>query len=599
MADPRGDILKYTGVNYAFAPTYIRDRAPTTQDTADEQGLYKVPSIWIHTKSTTAPVDADVWILVNLQANNANGATWLLFTGGTGGSVTELRADDGNIAMPASGIIDVDGNIVANGTNAFPLFTRANVANTLDIDLQLATTVTPTPGDSNDAGLSSFNENHFIIDATSGMVSGVGDPSKGFIQTLTGDTGGAVGPDGNGNIDFTGDQTQQFVQVNGIPGSNLQEIKIIEPAQDGELLIGNTVASAPKVGELTSNDGSVNINYNDPDIDLSVGATPVEGFTNLGFNYSSPTFSITSRDGSALSASNPATVTFNSKANPGQLVTVSVTANQSFDDSSGTSTIVDNRLGLLSGDNWGSNDIPIFVYAVLNDDEDDVTFMISRVPSAYESPPSGRIGTPAAAQTSQQMFFAFSSITTTSWDNNPIVYIGCFRMRYTQPGGADDWTVQALDERDGPARTYDSMNFVFPQNVFGAASSTRWQPEGGTAPVYDTEDCRYIIKRDGTCVFMYSGSTNTTPGAGAVDAKLAIPFNGQEGLDPWNFIGSGVQQVSSSDADILNWQPNSTGNDAEIWYTNHADSGVLQNADITADIRMSANYQILTDPLRA
>ena len=171
MADPRGDILKYTGVNYAFAPTYYRDRAPTISDVADEQGLYKVPSIWVHIKSTTAPVDADVWILVNLQANNANGATWLLFTGGTGGSITELRANDGNVAAPLAGIIDVDGNIVANGTNALPLFTRANIANTLDIDLQIATTVTPTPADSNDAGISSFNENHFTIDATSGMVS--------------------------------------------------------------------------------------------------------------------------------------------------------------------------------------------------------------------------------------------------------------------------------------------------------------------------------------------------------------------------------------------------------------------------------------------
>lgn len=381
MADPRGDILKYTGVNYAFAPTYYRDRAPTSLDVADEQGLYKVPSIWIHIKQTTAPVDADVWILVNLQANNANGATWLMFTGGTGGSVTELRADDGNVAVPLVGIIDIDGNTVANATNATPLFTRANVANTVDIDIQLATTVTPTPGDANDAGLASFNENHFSIDATSGMVSlagggiaidtntgddavavspdgagnfdwtgqivanatnakplffktdggngellqmqiadtvtptpvdstgagvasfnenqfsidatsgmvsGIGDPTLPYVQTLTGDTGGAVGPDANGNIDITGDQTQLFTQVNGTPGSNLQEIKLIEPAADAELLIGNTAASEPLVGTITSNDSSVTVSYDNPNIDLSVGATPIDSAFFAYINTAAP-----------------------------------------------------------------------------------------------------------------------------------------------------------------------------------------------------------------------------------------------------------------------------------------------------------------------
>ena len=621
MANQQGDITKYLGVKYVFPPTYIHNRAPTVNDINDEQGLYKIPSIWIH-ETGNIPIDNDVYILVDISAVTGTlQATWLLFTGGSGGSITKLRADDGNIAIPLAGIIDIDGNAVNNGTNATPLFTRANIANTVDIDIQVgaaitgapadkndagivsfddmqfavdnngfvqllgggmafdqitvdaftvpgtnpvvpnpvtgdvaiagaavanhsipiethsraanafnievqqAIAVTPTPADNNEIGMSSFNENHFTVDATSGMVSGVGDPSIGYVQTLTGDTGGAVGPDGSGNIDFTGDQTQQFLQINGTPGSNLQEAKLIEPNGDGELLIGNTGVAEPQVGNITSTDGTVAITYNDPNINLSVVASPMEGFTNIGFDYSSPTFSITSRDGTTLSATNPATVTFNSKASPGTLVTINVTANQSFDDSSGTSNIVDNLFGLETGDDWGANDLPFFVYAVLNDAENDVTFMISRMPWMPKSPVSTEIGTPASAIADEQFsFFALNSVTVTEWDSNPLVYIGCFRMRFTQPGGADDWTVQTLSEEDGPSKNYNNKYFVYPTNVDGAAANSHFLPNGGTAPAFNNINYNYRVINDGTLEAFLVEQDATVQGSGAVDAHTAMPY---------------------------------------------------------------------------
>jgi len=171
MSDPRGNILKYLGVDYAFAPTYVRDRAPLVTDIQDDVGFYKIPSVWVH-ETGNNPIDNDVYILVDLSSvTGILEATWLLFTGGGGGAVTKLRADDGNIAEPIVGLIDVDGNTVPNGTNATPAFTRANIPNTLDIDIQLAADVT-APGTINDVGLAMFDDTQFTV--TNGLVQLIG-----------------------------------------------------------------------------------------------------------------------------------------------------------------------------------------------------------------------------------------------------------------------------------------------------------------------------------------------------------------------------------------------------------------------------------------
>ena len=67
--------------------------------------------------------------------------------------------------------------------------------------------------------------------------------------------------------------------------------------------------------------------------------------TNLGITYSGSTFSVTSANGSALSAGNPGTVIINSGATAGLVSAISVTANQTFIDDTGASTIVGNTFG--------------------------------------------------------------------------------------------------------------------------------------------------------------------------------------------------------------------------------------------------------------
>ena len=199
---------------------------------------------------------------------------WVEFIGGGGtGDVDTITVD----AVTAPGVNPVEpdgtGSISAFGAdvtnNEIPVRTHTIALNEYRVEVQQATTVTPTPADRRFIGLSCYNENQFTIDTTSGMVSlAGGDISEGLLQSLTGNSGGAVFSDASANIDFVGDTTQGFVDIIGTPGSNSLETKLTG-LNDAELYIGNTTLGDPQTGTITSTDGSVTITYDDPNINLS------------------------------------------------------------------------------------------------------------------------------------------------------------------------------------------------------------------------------------------------------------------------------------------------------------------------------------------
>lgn len=242
----------------------------------------------------------------------------------------------------------------------------------------------------------------------------------GNILNLSGGTGIDTSASGN-TVTFDFDETE----VPTIATTYTADTGSATPAANNLNVLGSTSIN-------TSGSGStLNIAWDDRMFLMPAGHT-----INLGISLSSGTFSVTGADGTALSASNPGWVVVPSAVNPGQLVAHMVTADQSFDDSSagGGSNIVDNLFGLTSGDNWGANDIPFFIYAVAQSDDSSVQFMISRNPGKQSSPVAAKIGDTAAAGTSaQSQFFALGSITEANFAVQPCVPIGCFRMRFTQP----------------------------------------------------------------------------------------------------------------------------------------------------------------------
>lgn len=195
------DTTKYLGPNHQLLPTYIRNRRPTAQDIKNQKGYYQVPSLWIF--DTGIPGAEEIWLLVEIDTNLA---FWVQLATGIS-AATSLRGDDGNIAAPNLGIIDVDGEVIGNGLNAKPLFTKANVANTLDIEIQVSTDLAVPPVNSDDAGIASFFSDQFTVDLN-GFVT-LKNPIVPGLQTIdvddfTGPGTDPVVPDGFGQIGIFG-----------------------------------------------------------------------------------------------------------------------------------------------------------------------------------------------------------------------------------------------------------------------------------------------------------------------------------------------------------------------------------------------------------
>lgn len=170
---------------------------------------------------------------------------------------------------------------------------------------------------------------------------------------------------------------------------------------------------------------------------------------NYGISYSNGVFSVTSSDGSAFSASNRGYVTFQNHLNPGQLITLTETTNQSFlDAASGSSQIAGNLFGRASGID-STQDVTFYLYAVINDAQDHIALMLCPLPCMDVAPTSTNIGMPSNPIADQEnSFWSLENITVGDYDGNPAVELGCFRMRKT--GGANnDWTVQGLNSSDG------------------------------------------------------------------------------------------------------------------------------------------------------
>ncbi len=109
----------YQGVQSSSPPNFQSYRRPPTP--TDWQNFY-LGDLWLVDNPLIA-THLNVYILVSLRNNSA---IWALFTAG-GGDLTSLRADDGLIALPLAGVINIVG-----GTG---ITTTAAVANTITISV--------------------------------------------------------------------------------------------------------------------------------------------------------------------------------------------------------------------------------------------------------------------------------------------------------------------------------------------------------------------------------------------------------------------------------------------------------------------------------
>ena len=364
------------------------------------------------------------------------------------------------------------------------------------------------------------------------------------VEHLTGNTGGQLNPDGSnnfntlgtGSITIAGSGSTLTTQLTGLTnhavlvGAGTTTITKLAVGSNGQILIGSTSAD-PVFATPTSTGGSYIAGAG---TSKYIPANYAPGSSNIAFSYSSPTFTVHGFDGTALSATNPGYITLQSKSAPGKYVTITVTANQTFTD--GTTGTTDNaRFGLLTGVSW-AQDIPFFLYAVMDDTEALVNFMISRNPAAHISPVNTSISkTGAIINVNDADFFSLDNITVTSYDSNPCINLGVFRMQFA--GATDSWTVQALSAQyDGIGNFGESKTYVMPLAAQGAAAGSYFLANGGTAPIWTTQQMTYQISKDGQVIVNVSLATNSTAGTGAVTAQMSIPYIMKTLTVPFNGI---------------------------------------------------------------
>ncbi len=244
---------------------------------------------------------------------------------------------------------------------------------------------------------------------------------------------------------------------------------------------------------------------------------------NLGVDYDSPTFRVTSQDQTPLSATNVAYVTLASNVNPGAFVTYPVTADVSFQDSNGTDDMGGNTFGTTGSTAW-SFAMPMYIYAVANVFDTEVTFMLSRVPHRTFSPLNTNIavaGNPIA--TTAGSFFAMdSTIDVDDFAVSSCRCIGCITMT---KDATDGWEVQPLTVGDGIDQFHDSDFFMMPLNQNGATASGMSSSNGGdTIPTWSDTGIAYQVQTDGNCICAWTCNITQTTGAGTGRIRVHKPF---------------------------------------------------------------------------
>ena len=517
--------LAYADQRLSNVPVIDAPRRPTTEDKK-----YPMWCEWRVNKNAVSPaVEGEFWKLIRFESNGD--ATWKQVSINVNTAGVDFLRDQVNAASApdASGNIDVDGATVANGANpsGIPLETVSST-NTITIQAQLGTAVTPTPGDANDAGFLSVNEDHFTVDATSGMVSIKGGAVTPPASLFDVDFNTAPGVDpvvasATGQVSIFGNSVSNGTNANAPVATHSRAVNQYHI----DVQLGAAVAATPAdpydAGLLSLDNQFFTVDGNGfAALQERVQQLPAGTTFNLGMSYSSPTYTVHGSDGTALSATNPAWVVMPSNQTFGEKILFAVTSNYSFDDDSGTSDLTGNLWGTTTAVAW-NQDIPFTFYWVINDAGTAITPMIARNPVAVAAPAT--IGKPSSAiADAEPDFWAIDDgITVGDYDGNPCVATGVFRMRKNDAAN-DDWTVQALDAGDGFGRTAFARKFIFAINQNGATARYQSSSNGGdTLPTFNSDGYGYMFTSDGF-VYIYYNTTNVnnTP-AGTGDYRLHVP----------------------------------------------------------------------------
>ena len=492
------DPLAYADRRLATVPTVDSPRDPTVNDRR-----YPIQTVW-RNNSTRCE-----WLLTGFESGTGN-ALWEKFIGANG-TVLTLSGDAATAVPP-----DADGDInLAGGAGVTVTEDASNNKLTIALSGGGQAIDTLETDDGAPSVVPDSNGNLIVAGGTGITTAGQG---PGTTVTINLDSPVSVTNGGTGASSLTDGGI--------LLGSGTSAVTVTSQPTDGQLLIGDT-GTDPVLATLTEGPG-IDIINGAGSITVSAITGGGPGYSNIGWSYSAGTFTIHGEDGTALSATNPAYVTLPDKDNANQFVTYEITANQSFIDDAGSSEIAGNNFGTTDTVAW-NEDIGFFIYAVGNDAQDTIQFMLSRNPCAYRSPAAANIGAPDdSVADAQRDFWSLDNLDETLFDQNPCLAIGGIRMRKTT-AGTNDWTVQALVAgKDGPGKFYEGIAWNFPTDQFGAINNAAgtWflDRTDATYPVFDTESYTYMLHKDGWVDINVVLISCNTSGSGTNPLSFTVPL---------------------------------------------------------------------------
>jgi len=496
--------------------------------------------------------------------------------GGTTPPTLGIVGDDTTVVTPnSSGNITLQGLVVANATHAKAVYTESPGANTEKIDVQLSAAIAST--DVTKVGLAAFSNAQFTVDSN-GFVQLVGG-GTGAIETITGDDGTAVTPV-SANVNILG-----ATVANGTNAKPLYTKKTSSGTETIDIQLTEAVGSSG-----VNNAGIASFNSSNFVVDsngyVSSFQSNIIGASNLGIAYSGGTFTILGANGSALSSTNPAYVTVPSLNLSGQLITFKITSNSTFkDNASGSSQIAGNTFGVSIASGAYNQDLPFFLYAVLNSAqtspsiENTLTFMISRMPNVNTTLGSGKISyLGSGSVTTQGGFFALASITPSNYYSSSALCIGSFRMQSTS--SLADWTVQTLNANDGIGRFQENTLFFVPQGAFGAAANAWYFNNGGTAPKMSQSNPLYVVTRNNIMTLWAAMGAITSNGSGSVPLQLAAPYTFGGFVYGSGYIITTSVPTATASAVLVGDRTGTNENAIEMYFTGSGSFNELLNSEV-------------------
>lgn len=517
------------------------------------------------------------------------------FVGLAGGSlpgIETIQTDTGAGTLLQGAAINLNSTSnFATNTSANSIAVTATDTTHGKIAVQLAgsNAGSSTP---NKFGVAQFDSNQFNV--TSGFVQLSGGTTAA-IETVTGDTGGAVGPTAS-NIFWDGATT---TYVTGNPSTHTLKTEVVStantfllgagattasttigPLTNGQVIIGST-GVAPVASTLTQGQNTLITNGAGS---ITIASNVTTGISNIAISLAAGVFSITAANGSSLSASNPGYVVLPSIVSPGRLISLTVTANQTFQDSnSGGSFLAGNTFGVsVTGAIAYNQDLPFYLYAAMNLAENAVNFSFSRVPHRRAMPGSGHIAKQGSAVAALQGdMFMFGNPTVANFFGASCLPIGSFRMQSTT--SLADWTVQTLNIHDGIGNMQDDNTFNMVLGSFGAASGSFFTSNGGTAPIFSTNVLAYKPNRYGTFQLYSNLATLTNSPAGAVQAQMISPYNSTN-----LFLGGNATILQTNNNPLAAYLNGSNVSNA-ITFTKSA-GGNLNNVDFLTASAFFLNF---------